>query len=354
MPVKNSRSEFISQIDKLIQKDAHNSSTLPREDKIRELHFELTFRCSSRCIMCDLWRKDQEHPQLRKKELSLKEIKKFVKQAKLLNGIKKVILSGGEPFLRDDLPEICGFFSQDFPDISIGILSSLSDTEKVLTQSEKIFKKYSPRNLWFGSSLDGIGATHDLVRGREGAFNRLLKTIDQLHRNFPQISCSLTFTLTPKNYRELLPAYARAEELGCWFGAQFVIQKQNTEKFIWKEKDYRIVEEQIDKIVNKLLKRDSLGEIIFWRYLVKSARQPRRYLRQCFMGRRIALLNPWGEVYLCPKYREMEFGNIRGYTFDELWRSERAEKIRKFVAQGKCSCWLYCSVMPVLEEILRK
>lgn len=354
MPVKNTKSLSPLQIDKLIQKGVHNFSAPPGEDKIRELHFELTFRCSSHCIMCDIWKKGKGSSELGTSELSLQEIERFVKESKLLNGVKKVILSGGEPFLRDDLPEICGFFTQHYPDASIGILTSLNNPEKVLTQTSKIFKKYDPKNLWFGSSLDGIDATHDKIRGRKGAFTGLLKTIKELRFNFPEVPVSLTFTLTPRNYRELLPAYELAQELNCWFGAQFVVQKENTEKFRWTEKHYETIEEQVSKIVDKLIKKDSLPEVIFWRYLVKYARRPQRYLKYCFMGKRIALIDPRGEVYVCPVYKEMKFGNIRERNFDELWLSEQAKKICEFIAQGKCSCWLYCSVMPVLEEIIRK
>ena len=92
----------------------------------QELHLELTFKCNSRCIMCDLWGKTDNRA-----ELGFKEITSFVKKSKLLKDIKKVVLSGGEPWLREDFSEICNFFLKLYPESSIGILTNL--LEKALS-----------------------------------------------------------------------------------------------------------------------------------------------------------------------------------------------------------------------------
>jgi len=81
-----------------------------------ELHLELTYRCNSKCIMCDLWDFYRRNPSFKiKDELNLDEIKKFVEISKYLQNIKTVLFSGGEPFLRKDFVKICGFFSQWYP-----------------------------------------------------------------------------------------------------------------------------------------------------------------------------------------------------------------------------------------------
>lgn len=64
-------------------------------------NFAVTYRCNSRCQNCNIWQKEPED------ELTLTEIIKFFTvNQDLLKKVKSVQLTGGEPFLRDDLPQI--------------------------------------------------------------------------------------------------------------------------------------------------------------------------------------------------------------------------------------------------------
>lgn len=365
-----SKAYFLKQLSTLFQSGLKEfSAQKNQEEKIEQLELELTFRCNSKCIMCDLWREDREYTELRKQELTLKEIKKFVSQSRLLNKLKRVVLIGGEPFLRKDIVEIAGFFLQRYPKISLGIFSNLVDTERVLTQTQKIVKQYRlVGNLWFNSSLDGIGVTHDMIRGKKCAFDSLLRTLKKLHREFPQIPCGLVFTIVPRNHKEILPAFELAEELDCSFSAQFAIQYEGAEKFYWDEKQLDEVQRQVNIIFDKLcvkleevsplLKQENpewytgiLTEILFWRYLVEYVKRPQRYLRCCFAGKSYVRCGPDGNLYLCPPYRKMRIGNIKDSNFDELWLSERTEGFRRYIDQGKCHCWHLCSIIPVAKKI---
>lgn len=328
----------------------------PVKRHVEELHFELTYRCNCRCIMCDIWDMNKERLSSKEKELTLDEIKTFVARSKLLKKIKKVILSGGEPFLRDDLTGLCEFFISNYPDISIGILSNLDITDKVLNKTEQIISKCKPKNLWFGSSLDGTESVHDRIRERKGAFKNLVKTIKELKTRFPYISCSLTFTITPENYVDLLDSYRLAKSLNCFFGAQFVVQKDSTRVFRWDEEKFHTIEKQVSAILDEEYpdKDVDTPESIFWRNLVKYARKPKRYLKHCFMGTRIAMINPYGGLYVCPIHKDkLAIGNVQSSNFDNLWVSKRAENVRKYIDQEKCHCWLFCSVIPVINQALK-
>ena len=54
-----------------------------------------TYRCPMRCKMCNIW----EHPTDKRKEITPEEIK-------LLPSVKFINLTGGEPFIREDLEQI--------------------------------------------------------------------------------------------------------------------------------------------------------------------------------------------------------------------------------------------------------
>ena len=65
-------------------------------------HFAITHRCNLRCAACATWRLADEA-----KELSLGEIEELVALLGRL-GCKQISLSGGEPVMRRDLPQIVG------------------------------------------------------------------------------------------------------------------------------------------------------------------------------------------------------------------------------------------------------
>ena len=64
---------------------------------------DLTYRCNNNCRHCWLWL-PANAPEKRT-ELSFEEIRRIVDEARAL-GCRKWIISGGEPMLREDFPEI--------------------------------------------------------------------------------------------------------------------------------------------------------------------------------------------------------------------------------------------------------
>lgn len=69
-------------------------------------HYGITHRCDLTCKMCGIWRYGKKS-----EELSLKEIEVVAERMARL-GVVQVSLGGGEPFVREDLPEICSIFSK--------------------------------------------------------------------------------------------------------------------------------------------------------------------------------------------------------------------------------------------------
>ena len=60
--------------------------------------FAVTYRCNMRCAMCNIWKKPPGG-----EELTAEEIAKFFRRAGKFSWVG---ITGGEPFLRDDLPGV--------------------------------------------------------------------------------------------------------------------------------------------------------------------------------------------------------------------------------------------------------
>ena len=67
--------------------------------RMRRLILAITCNCNSKCKTCSIWKKNY------KDELSLEDLKKFT-ETRLFKKIRFISLTGGEPFLRNDIDEI--------------------------------------------------------------------------------------------------------------------------------------------------------------------------------------------------------------------------------------------------------
>ena len=337
-----------------------------------ELHIELTHSCNSRCVTCDIWDYHKREGRRRSDELSLKEIKDLVRGSKDLKKIKTVVLSGGEPFLRDDLVDICAFIAKSLPEASFNILTNCLDTENVMQKIKKISAFIPQHALCIGTSLDGIGDIYDEMRGVKGGFVRFKDTISRLKEEFPQIKLSATFVLTPFNRDNLLPCWFFAKDIGIDFFAQFGVIKpaRSPEVFQWKKDDFAKIREDIDRIISDLIgqsgspedfetslntasdKINLLTKIFYWHNLVNFQETRKRFMYKCDAGTKFAMLDPYGNVFFCPLLKDKKLGNVRDSGLDALWNSGQAENIRNFITGGNCSCWLVCTVFPIVGEAL--
>jgi GT2 family glycosyltransferase/MoaA/NifB/PqqE/SkfB family radical SAM enzyme/glycosyltransferase involved in cell wall biosynthesis len=333
----------------------------------QELHLELTYSCNSRCIMCDLW-DYKKRTQRKDSELSLEEIRRFVGESRHLKKVRTVVLSGGEPFLRPDLIDICGLFSGDLLDASIGILTNGVNTDTIVKSTLDILERHRPQYLWLGSSLDGMAQAHDYIRGQAGSFAALENTISRCKRE--KINICLTFTLTPFNIDQLVPSKRFADDNGVDLFIQFAVPKEARDRnvFSWSSRQLRQAEIEIDKILRGLLsKYDNqellrhlqedrfkglLNQIYYLSHLVRYQRQPKRFFKKCLAGTRFAMFSPYGELYFCPGLKNAIVGDIRQDGFDSLWTSKKAQNMRDFVELGLCHCWLVCTVLPVIDYAL--
>ncbi|MBU1999058.1 MAG: glycosyltransferase, partial [Candidatus Omnitrophica bacterium] len=330
-----------------------------------ELHIELTYRCNSQCIMCDLWDYHLRFPE-QQKELTFNEIKQFIEESEHLKKIKTIVLSGGESFLRKDLVEICGYLIKKFPNISLGILTNGVNTKSIIKTTKQILDNYQPKYFWLGSSLDGVGEVHDRIRSKKGAFLSLERTIKACKRE--GINITLTFTLTAHNFDQLIPAKKFAHKYGVEFYIQFVVPKEVRENpvFNFTPSQLAKVEADVHKIMEAELKDKNyqhlmqtireesyqglVAKLYYLSHLVKYQRNPKRYFRKCVAGTKFAMLSPFGNLYFCPGLKNGSIGNIRKEKFDNLWMSKKAESIREFISQELCHCWLVCVVFPVIDE----
>lgn len=118
-----------------------NNNLLPKV-----VAMELTYKCNHQCIFCSCpWEEKNNH--LKEAELSTTQIFKNIDIIKE-HGVSHITLTGGEPFLRDDLFDIIEYIKSSNLSVSV-----ISNGLKIDNKALKLLKKY---DVQLSISVPGI------------------------------------------------------------------------------------------------------------------------------------------------------------------------------------------------------
>jgi heme d1 biosynthesis radical SAM protein NirJ len=151
--------------------------------------WNLIRRCNLSCLHCYSISSDKDFPG----ELSTREVFAVMDDLEAFR-VPVLILSGGEPLLREDILEIA------HRAVQMGFATALS-TNGTLIDESRIDEIAEVDFDYVGISVDGLRQTHDRFRGREGAFEASLRGI-RLCRD-RGLKVGLRFTMTRDNAAEL-------------------------------------------------------------------------------------------------------------------------------------------------------
>lgn len=164
--------------------------------------FELTLRCNLKCKHCYISAGIPSEGEITLKEIEnvLNNLKEFHK--KDMRG-KRIVLTGGEPFIREDLLEIIELITKHGFQILIN-----SNGLMINDQHIKSLKKY--HNLQICISLDGLKESHENLRGI-GTFEKTIEIIKKLSDS--GINTSINMLCHKKNFNELEDLFKLTKDL---------------------------------------------------------------------------------------------------------------------------------------------
>ncbi|NIC06472.1 heme d1 biosynthesis radical SAM protein NirJ [Billgrantia bachuensis] len=160
--------------------------------------WNLIRRCNLTCKHCYTVSADIDF----KGELSTEEVFSVLDDLKRFR-VPALILSGGEPLMRPDIFEISRHAKQ------LGIYTGLS-TNGTLIDERNIARIAECGYDYVGISIDGLEATHDEFRRRQGAFRESMHAVKLCKQH--GIKVGLRFTLTQQNYEQLDDILALIDE----------------------------------------------------------------------------------------------------------------------------------------------
>lgn len=315
------------------------------------LLLEPTARCDSRCRHCFNWkRQDSADPSA---ELTLGEIERL---SRSMRHVKYLSLTGGEPTLRDDLPQMCRTFARN-NDLHVANLHTNGVNSKRTVEVFRGCMDACPDVHWrVCLPADDTGEAMDRMRGVpdcEGKLRETVRQLKELKKQFPGFSIEVTTTISQLNKRNFSRTCDFVESLDVDEHILALVRgtpRDPAVAGVGLEEYEEIVREFEDvrkgKTRRRGLKAAALAALqnMTTRESIKSLRN-KRMTYPCRAGTRAVKVTSTGDVLACELIEE-PMGNLRDFDFDlpALMKSEKAVNIIDSIKNNECYCSFECLI----------
>ena len=308
------------------------------------LTVSVTYRCNSRCKTCNVWKKKAN-------EFGLEEFDKTFQS--IGKSPYWFTMSGGEPFLRKDIVEIClSAYDNCEPGIinipTNGILYNI-----IPSKVEEIIENSPDAHIIVNLSIDGIGEKHDTIRNVEGNFEKAMKTFEGLkglraETKYNNFSLGIHTVISNYNVNDISEIFEYFRGLNQHSYITEIAEQRFELDTIGSNitpslEDYK---RAIDPLIRAIKQNEYSGvskttQAFRLEYydLVKKVLKEKRQIIPCFAGFSSAQIAPDGDVWMCC-IKADPVGNLRDFDYDfgKVWFSNKAKEIRKSIRNGDCFC----------------
>lgn len=310
----------------------HSLKASGRPARPQALSLEVTRRCIARCVMCNIWRAPADLP-----ELNAGEWLKLL-ASPILADLKELDITGGEPFLRDDLAQLLlgvgRLKAKCLPQLrSIAITTNGLLTQRILDTVRAVVAPLERAgiSLVFACGMDAVGEVHDRIRQVPGGWQRLHVTIEglkQLRQQHPSLVLGIKTTVTSHNVGELVEVCRYAEQQDLFTIISPFILTANRYANLDRGESLALSPAQLE-----VLKRFYAAPRFRWsgyrsellRYL-----ETGRMEKPCTAGFNYFFIRSTGELYGCP-ILAAPLGNVTQAPLAELIASPAAAAFRRRV-----------------------
>ena len=285
----------------------------------------LTFKCQNDCVHCYAGG-PHETPELN--TVQWKEVIDRLSQI----GIFILTFTGGEPTLRDDLPELLQYAQNR------GMVTGLITNGRRLKDKEYV-KTLEKAGLDFAQvTLESHKPQiHDLMTGAEGSWKETVVGIKNAVRS--QIYVTTNTTLSKHNAPEFLRTIDYIQELGvAAFGCNSLIYSGKANAV---SQEFALPVEELEPLLTKIRdKAQQLNLKFLWytptQYCQFDPVQLGLGVKSCTAAMINMCVGPNGDVYPCQSYFE-SLGNILVDSWEQIWNHPLAVKIRnREYVEPKC------------------
>ncbi len=309
-----------------------DSSKLPShllqfsKDKKPVVVWNMGRRCNLRCVHCYAQSKDIEY----KNELTTQQGKDLIDDLAQF-GAPVILFSGGEPIMRQDLPELAQYARSKGMRAVISTNGTLIDKKMA-----KILKEIGLS--YVGVSLDGMRETNDRFRGVNGAFDLALQGMRNCLAE--GIKVGLRFTINKKNVKDVPAIFDLLEKEKiprvCFY---HLVYAGRGSKLVKEDLTHAESRKTLDLIMDKTKEMHDKGfpmevltvdnhcdgPYIYFRLLKEDPKRAADVFELLQMnqgnssGIGIACVSWDGSVHADQFWRHYSFGNVKERKFSQIW-----------------------------------
>ncbi len=330
--------------------------------------FSVTRRCQSRCRTCFIWKHESGN------ELSLQQVEALFRS---IGWTYFFNISGGEPFLRQELPEIIGLACRYMRPAVIHIPTNALAPERIEAMTVRILEiiaREAPGTvLTIKPSMDGVGTAHDETRGVPGNFEKLLDTLARLKRlrdGHKYLHVGVGTVISRYNAGELAGIIEFAGTLGVDTYINEVAEEREEFFNIGSGitppgEDYARIMETFKLAVRRRMKGmrplsriTTAMRLVYYDIVTEYLRTGKQVI-PCYAALLNVHINSDGGIWPCAilAYRG-QMGSVGDNAdFHDIWTSDDAARIRASIRRKECGCPLanqaYSNILLHPKSLLR-
>ncbi len=337
-----------------------------RERRFGTLILFVTSRCNAFCRTCFYWSELN-----RPGDLTFEQIAKV---SRTMPRITDLWISGGEPSLRSDLPEIIDQFVVWNGVRRVILPTNALASDRIVDTVNQALGNHPDLHLYLNVAIDGVGSTHDSIRGVPGNWEKALdciRALDESKRVYGErFRRNVNTVICADNYRELDQLadflWTNVDLDGHYFNIIRGDAKEGSEiKAVPPEALPEIYRQAArlthrygdrmfaadDRLTRQIKNVAYVGTILtHYRHQLRNFSGPSAWPMSCTAGETIAVVDYNGDVRAC-ELRE-KFANLAEYDYDfaALWAGVSRREELAAIDGGK-ACW--CTHVCFIHDSLR-
>jgi len=314
----------------------------------------VTERCNLKCEHCFFWREVDAPGET----MTAGEWRRIARQ---IGSPAMIGLTGGEPFLREDLDEIAVAFATEARPLGLQITSNGFLPARIEAITRKILQGAPELRFAVSISIDGPAAVHDRIRALPGSWERAAETLDRLVRlraAQPRLKVA-TGTVFCRDNQDVAEDCLRDIQRRWQPNSMALILARGEPRdpallavdIARYERAMEIVHGHsvvgsnaplatVGHAIGRAVSREKVSAIT--RVAARN-----EFVVPCVAGALVGVIHSNGAVAPCELLTD-RFGNLRDvdYDFGRLWLSERARAFRRRIIAERCRCTHECFVAP--------
>jgi MoaA/NifB/PqqE/SkfB family radical SAM enzyme len=270
-----------------------------------------------------------------------------------LGRMVQLSLTGGEPFLRQDIPDVVGIFARNNRVRFVTIPTNGSIPDRVTSTVEHLVAGYPEVNFRIVVSLDGYPQDHDRMRAA-GSFSKIEATLGQLARIRRR---------TDNLIVDVNTCYSKLNEGKLNGFVDFVAERfdvdNHTVTYVRGNADertkgpalsgyVRIVEDiRLRRNARESRRFSSLLRAVadYQRDIIKRTIMRDRMYVPCVAGKKLIVVNERGEVRPC-EILDQRMGSLKDHDYDvrKVLNTNQAVELVDWIRRTKCHCTFECAL----------